>query len=237
MVVAIHQPEHLPWLGFVDKMRQCDAFVLLDCVQYEKNYFQSRNQVRTASGVAWVTVPVLTAGAFGQAIQDVRIANDQPWRRKINQTVAQHYRRAQFFRDYFPELEAIYARSHVLLAELNIALIEWIARAFGLRPRFVRASELGVEGRKSDLLVQICAKLSADVYLSGISGRDYLDERLFAEAGIRVRYQDFRHPTYRQCYEPFVPNMSSVDLLFTHGPAALAILAAANVAGERVGTR
>lgn len=228
MVVTIHQPEHLPWLGFVDKIRQCDLFVFLDCVQYEKNYFQNRNRVRTGAGATWVTVPVMTAGAFGQTVRDARIADDRPWRRKICQTIAQGYRRAPFVAEYLSELETIYGRPWRFLADLNIAIIQWVAQAFGLARRFVRASQLAVAGRRSELLARICVAVGAKVYLSGVSGRDYLDERPFAEAGIAVRYQSFNHPVYRQCYEPFLANMSSIDLLFTQGPASLEILTNAN---------
>jgi len=58
MIVTIHQPEHLPWLGLFDKIRRADLFVILDCVQFRKNYFQNRNRIRTESGWTWITVPV-----------------------------------------------------------------------------------------------------------------------------------------------------------------------------------
>src|SRR5438067_514405 len=89
--VTIHQPEFMPWLGFVDKLRRCDVMVLLDSVQFEKNYFQNRNRIRTSSGWTWMTVPVLTKGRSRQPISNVRIRNDQPWRRKHRRALLQHY--------------------------------------------------------------------------------------------------------------------------------------------------
>lgn len=224
VTVTIHQPECLPWLGLVEKLRQCEVFVLLDCVQFEKNYFQNRNKIRTAWGWAWLTVPVLTKGASGQPIRQVRIRNDEAWRRKHLQSFLQHYGAAPYFDRYFPDLQALYARSWDRLEELNTAVMQWMAGAFGLSRQFVRASELPVSGTRSELLASICRAVGATTYLSGVSGRDYLDERLFAEAGIAVRYQDFQHPVYRQCYEPFLPNMSAVDLLFNVGPQSLDVL-------------
>src|SRR5438445_9397303 len=109
LTVAIHQPEFLPWLGFIDKIRQCEVFVLLDCVQFEKHDFQNRNRVRTATGSAWLTVPVLTRGRSTQPIHDVAIRADDPWTRKHLQTVSLSYRAAPFFARYFRELEALYA--------------------------------------------------------------------------------------------------------------------------------
>lgn len=227
-VVAIHQPECLPWLGFVDKIRQCDIFVLLDSVQFEKNYFQNRNRIRTATGAQWLTVPVLTKGRSAQAIKDVRINRAEPWEGRHRRALALHYAGAPFYDCWADGLAAIYGRPWERLVDFNVAVIRWVAEAFGLDRPFVRASELGVTGRRSELLRDICVATGARTYLSGVSGRDYLDELLFASAGIAVRYQNFRHPIYRQRYEPFTHNMSSIDLLFNAGPDALRILTEAN---------
>ncbi len=227
-VVTIHQPEFLPWLGYIDKIRQCDVFILLDSVQFEKNYFQNRNKIRTAWGWTWLTIPVFTKGRFEQVIGEVRIRNDAPWCRKHSESIKQNYQRAPFYEEYFSGLQELYDQPWDMLAEFNIAVIHWATNAFGLSRRFIRSSELAVTGKRSELLVNICNALGAKVYLSGVSGRDYLDENLFKDAGILVRYQDFRHPVYRQCHEPFLPMMSSVDLLFNLGPGSLQTLTEAN---------
>jgi hypothetical protein len=226
-VVTIHQPEFLPWLGLIDKLRQSDVVVILDSVQFRKNYFQNRNRIRTSDGFTWLTVPVLTKHRSGQTIHDVTIRDDQAWRRKHRESMLQSYRRATFLDEHLPALLAIYEAAGSSLVELNEAIIHWLAGAFGLSCQFVRSSSLDVGGRKTDLLFSICRELGASVYLSGPSGREYLEENRFTEAGVSVRYADFRHPVYRQCYEPFVPMMSAVDLLFTHGPQSSAILRSA----------
>nr|MBI3612487.1 WbqC family protein [Nitrospirota bacterium] len=48
MLVAIHQPQYLPWLGYLDKIDRADVFVILDTVQFKKNEWQNRNRIRTA---------------------------------------------------------------------------------------------------------------------------------------------------------------------------------------------
>ena len=219
--VSIHQPEFLPWLGFIDKLRRCDVMVLLDSVQFEKHYFQNRNRIRTADGWTWLTVPVLTTGRSRQRIDDVQIRADVPWPRKHCRALAQHYAGAPFFEDHYPALRDLYEQAGQSLADFNVTLIRWLAAAFGVRCRIVRSSELDVTGDRTERLVNICQTLGADVYLSGVSGLDYLDASRFSAAGIRVEYQDFVHPVYRQRYEPFVPMLSAVDLLFTEGPDAL----------------
>jgi len=226
MIVTIHQPEFLPWLGFIDKFHNCDIFVLLDDVQFEKNYFQNRNRIRTPSpqGWCWLTVPVLTKGRSGQSICEVEINNAVNWKRKHLSSFKQNYSSASHFEVYFEFLQEHYRKDWRRLVDFNIEIITWLADAFGLKGTIVRSSELDVEGARSALLLDICQELGATVYLSGISGRDYLDLELFESAGINVRLQEFYHPIYRQCYEPFISCMSSVDLLFNYGSEAKRVL-------------
>lgn len=225
-VVAIHQPETLPWLGFIDKLRRSDIFVLLDHVQFEKGYFQNRNRIRSCNsdGWSWLTVPVLTKGKFGQAICDVEINGSVEWRGKHLKSIWQSYSMAPYFERYSPILKEHYEKSWRYLVDFNIQTILWITEAFGLKKTIKRSSELGVTGVRSELLLAICQRLGASTYLSGISGKEYLARDLFDAAGIAVCYQEFYHPIYRQCYEPFVPGLSSIDLLFNCADGGLEIL-------------
>lgn len=226
MVVGIHQPEHLPWLGFFHKMYLSDIFVLLDNVQYEKNYFQNRNRIRTSKGFCWTTVPVLTKGRSSQLINEVRInALEREWPQKIWGTLEQNYRKAPFFGDYAPSLTKIYCdRKWDKLVDLNISIINQLAKWQGIKTPLVRASNMGVEGKSTDLLLRICQELKASVYLAGKSGRDYLDESKFTDKNIQVFYQNFVHPVYQQQYSPFMPQMSVIDLLMNHGKESLRII-------------
>lgn len=225
MRVAVTQPEHLPWLGYFDKMRSTDVFVFLDNVQFKKRYFENRNRIRTATGWTWLTVPVRSKGRFTQVIRDVEIDGERQWAPGYWRAIELNYGRGAPFARYVGFLrDTFLGRTWVRLADLNIHLIRWAAAEFGLTPRFLLASELGVGGRSSELLLSICRHLGARTYLSGVSGKDYLDEGLFRTHGIAVEYQEFYHPLYRQLYEPFEPCMAFVDLLLTHGPESAEIL-------------
>jgi hypothetical protein len=219
--VAIHQPEHLPWLGYLDKARKADEFIFLDMVAFKKNYFENRNRIRTPQGWGWVTVPVLIKGRFGQAFQDVEINNQARWAEVYFRTLMQNYSRAPFWKTYGPVLEELLLRPWKKLVDLNLALIEMIWRAFGIRTPARRASSLGAKGKKSDLLLDICRKAGAAVYLSGPSGKDYLEQSLFSDAGIDIEFHEFHHPEYPQRFSPFVPGMASIDLLLNEGPEGI----------------
>ncbi len=228
MIVTIHQPEHLPWLGFFDKMRQADVFVLLDTTQFAKDDFQNRNRIKTKNGPAWLTVPVFKSGLSTQEIVDVEICNDRPWWNRHKALLDESYRETPCFGKYKPFFDELYSRRWTKLAELNNEIIRFLAVQLGMKCRILTASELDVRERGgTNVNLAICRMLSADVYLSGKCGRDYLDESRFTEHGIKVRYQDFQHPVYPQRGGEFLPRMSAIDLLFNCGAASHQILAQA----------
>lgn len=226
MIVAIHQPEHLPWLGFFHKALSADCLVLLDCVQYRKRYFQNRNRIRGKTQPVWLTVPVLTKGRYEQRMEQVRIDNEgnPRWQKICWKILAQHYTASPYWPQYSGELKELYERPWELLTQLNEEIIRRMFRWFSIDTRIVRSSELAPEGSSSVLLSRLCRGLGARVYLSGISGRDYLDLTPFTQAGIEVRFQEFHHPIYSQQVEPFIPCLSAVDLLMNHGPSSRQIL-------------
>lgn len=226
MIVGIHQPEHLPWLGFFHKMSLSNIFVLLDNVQFEKNNFQNRNRIRTSNGFCWITVPVLTKGRSSQLINEVKINPlEKDWSQKVWRTLEQNYRKAPFFVDYGPFFNEIYhEKKWEQLVDLNITIIKQLAKWLGIKTSLVLASDMGVAGKSTDLLLTICQELKASVYLSGKFGKNYLDESKFAEKNIQVFYQDFVHPVYEQQFSPFMPQMSVIDLLMNHGNESLRII-------------
>ena len=225
MVVTIHQPEHLPWLGFCHKASQADLFVLLDNVQYRKNYFQNRNRILGVNGPMWVTVPVLSRGHTESTILDMRIDNTGPWLKKWWKSLYFTYKNAPFFEPDAAFFEDLSRRTWTSLVEFNVTILSHVLEAFEIRCPVVRASTLPVSGTRSDLLLDICRHVGATTYLAGQSGRDYLREDLFTAAGLAVRYHAFTHPVYPQGRNgAFVPFLSSVDLLWTCGPESARIL-------------
>lgn len=230
MIVSIHQPNFLPWLGYFYKLTQCDVFVLLDNVQYTKNSFINRNRIKTPRGADWLTVPVIIKGRFGQLIRDVEINSSVDWRKKHLGTLEANYRKAKYFEPIFQGLETIYSvNDWINLCELNIMLLEWALSILGLKKNLVRASDLNLEGESTQLLIDIIKELGGDTYLSGFGGANYQEEELFEKAGITLTYYDFKHPVYPQLWNDFIPNLSIIDLLFNCGSESLDVLLGSKV--------
>lgn len=220
MIVAIHQPHYMAWPGYFDKMDKADVFVFLDTVQFKKSEYQNRNLIKGPQGPQWLTVPVIHQ--FGQSIGKVRINEGVDWRNKNLGGIASCYRRAPFFGDYYGDFEELIVGPRAGLSELNIACSMLIARLLGLTTSLVIASDLGeVAGARDRRLIEITRRIGGDTYLSGAGGKGYIDEAAFIEQGIAIRFQDFTCPEYPQLFGGFVPNLSTIDMLFNLGPKAI----------------
>jgi hypothetical protein len=222
MIVGIHQPQYLPWLGYLDKIDISDVFVILDNVQYKKNEWQNRNRIKTAQGCQWITVPVLYR--FPQRINEVQIANREGWTRKHLNTLITNYRKAPYFGDHLPFFEETYGRTWEYLVDINVHLIRYLIDALGIETELVLASQLNLRDGSTERLVDICKAVNADTYLSGRDGSQYMDLTQFRAEGIEVLFQNFHHPVYNQLYGEFEPNMSAVDLLFNNNTQSLELI-------------
>jgi hypothetical protein len=236
MIVAIHQPAFLPWLGYLDRMRQADLFIVLDHVQFERRNYQNRTRIKLDGKAQWITVPV-QQHSQQERILDKRIDNPPPaetnrWSANLCRTLRHAYRNAPFVRDQaelFRILEARWER----LIDLDQAALDVLRQAFDIRTPLARSSELGAPGAKSDLILNLCRAAGADTYLAGMGGsRHYLDRDAFAAAGIEIAWQQFEHPRYRQGDDDFIPGLSAVDLLFREGPNSAALLRGADLPAE-----
>jgi len=221
VICAIHQPQFIPWLGYLQKVRRAELFVFLDVVQFRKNEFQNRNRIPTPSGVHWLTVPVRFD--FGDSIRSVGVADEGPWRRKIWRTIEQVYHGAEAFAQYGDGLKRLLDREWADLAEINEASVGWLLDCFEIETEIVNASKLpDFEPHRTQRLVEMCTYLGADTYLSGSQAKVYLELDRFKAAGIDVEFQDFEHPVYTQPSDSgeFVSHMSAIDGLFRCGGGA-----------------
>jgi hypothetical protein len=233
MILAVHQPQYLPWLGYFDKIKQCDCFVFLDEVQYKEREFQNRNKIRTKNGWMWLTVPVLKNEVAYPDIDKVYIDNHQDWAARHWKAIRTNYARAPYFKRYCSFFEELYKKEWQRLIDLNIYIIHHFNKLLGLDRPIHLESELGIKTTRTQRIIDICRVLKADTYLSGIGGKAYLEEGVFNENNIKLLYQEFQHPQYRQCYEPFIPLMSVIDLLFNHGEDSAKILFAQKDSGNK----
>lgn len=220
VVVAVHQPNFLPWLGYFDKLARCDVFVLLDNVQFPKKSGTWMNRVRllVAGEPAWVTIPVVRAYHGLRRIDEMRIDESRPWRRKLLLTIEQSYRRAPHFEATMPLVTEVVMHEGPMLADYNEAGVRRLAATVGLdTAKCVRASSLGVTATATDRLIEITQKLGGGSYLAGGGAGGYQEDDKFTAAGVRLCYQAFEHPSYPQLTARPHHGLSIVDALMHRG--------------------
>ena len=228
MIISVHQPQYLPWLGYFDKIDKSDAFVFLDCVQYKHREFQNRNKIRVREGWLWLSAPVIYKGHSRERIDRILIDNGSDWQRKHWGSLKSAYSAAPFFKEHSAFFEESYSRKWERLSELNIHIIKYILEYLTIDTPLYYESQIGTTREATERIIELCQKLQADTYLSGAGGKEYLEEAKFARAGIKLEYQHFVHPEYRQQFAKqetdFLPYMSIIDLLFNEGQESRNIL-------------
>lgn len=223
MIVSVHQPQYLPWLGYFDKIDKADAFVLLDNVQFKKNEWQNRNKIKAAAGGQWLTVPVMYR--FPQLINEVEINNRERWQHKQQQALISNYKKAPHWDALEPFFTDLFQSQWQTISQLNIHVVKKLVEILGIKTPLHIASEMGNFPEDPDeRLIAITKYFAADTYLAGSGGRDYMDMDKYDRNSIKVLFQDYRHPVYDQLFGDFLPYMSVIDLIFNHGDESLKIL-------------
>ena len=225
MIAVILQPSYIPWRGYFDQIRQADLFIFYDDVQYDKHGWRNRNQIKTPRGKQWLTVPVHSRGTQVKkiSINAIRIVQESSWNADHFKTLEYAYNKAPYYKKYLPLLEQFYRRNDEFLADFTIDFTIALARELGIEhTSFMRSSELdGIDGQKTDRLIQILKRVGAAHYISGPSAQDYVEAEKFAAENITLEYIQYSYPEYPQLYPPYDPFVSILDLLFMTGPQAL----------------
>lgn len=234
MILTAHQPVYLPWLGLFHKIALADLFCYFDIAQYQTKDFNNRNRIKTHSGEIWLSVPVESKNHFGKSVGEIRIVQNG-WQRKHFKSISMAYQKAPYFRDYIEQFEEVLtAQSFDTLSTLNLEILRLAMRNLQISTPIVKASEYAFQGAKSDLVLDMCLQLKADVYVFGAQGRDYANIESFRAAGVEPYFQDYRHPQYRQLHGEFKPYMSVIDLLFNEGPRSRDIVMSGNDTREQL---
>ena len=216
MIVAIHQPNYLPWMGYFHKMDRADVFVFLDDVQFTKGSYINRVKILSSKGPRWLTVPVTVD--LGQKIVDVKPSQNN-WQFSHIDLLRNEYFKTEYSSTILAELkEYLIAAPKTNIADINISIIKLLASQLDIKTSFINSSNLKVIGKGDERLVNLVKSVSADAtYLSGKGGVNYQEPTKFYDAGLGFQYNEFMHPKYDQDVNEFEPGLSVIDCLVRHG--------------------
>ena len=231
IILSAHQPVYLPWLGLFHKIALSDIYCVFDIVQYQRRDFNNRNKIKTSTGPIWLTVPVQSSGRLDSNmanISNIEIISNG-WQKKHLKSIELNYKKAPYFDEYFCGLERILGNPYQYLVDLNFDLLLFLLGVLNINTKIIKASDYSFRGTKSDLVLDMCTQLDANIYIFGKQGKDYADINAFKSKGVHPYFQSYNHPKYNQIKGEFEPFMSVLDLIFNHGKASKEIMMSNNV--------
>jgi hypothetical protein len=216
--VVISQPMFFPWVGMFEQIKLADIYVHYVDVQFSKGSFVNRVQIKTSTGIKWLTVP-LKGLTLGQHISDVEINDSKDWRGSHYQMLTQAYADSPFRDDMLAVVEKIYGAKVKNIGEIAINSLNAVVEYFDLNEntRFVDSRDMKISGASSQRVLDIVGAVGGDIYISGHGAKKYLDHKVFERKEIRVEYMDYQMAAYPQLHGEFTPYVSILDLIANCG--------------------
>lgn len=222
--VTIHQPDFMPWLGFFNKVKKADLFVVLDHTENnprDSNFWGRRVTILSNKKELWYSIPLVKPekGIVALPINEMQInlTNEKEINKRIQQ-IKQSYSKHEYFKEVFPLVEKYFSEESASLKKRNMAFIVEVMHKLDIDTEVVYSSDLDCKEKSTELLVEILKKVDGEVYLCGGGASGYQDDQLFEENNIALEYNNFNHPIYAQKKsESFVKGLSIIDALMNLG--------------------
>ena len=214
MIISIHQPAYLPWLGYFDKIIKSDIFIILDTVDYQKNSYQNRNKVLSKNGCSWLTIPLIKDNK-SKLIKDIKISYKYDWQNKHLKTIKQNYSKADYFQNHINQLSLFYENKWDNFNHYCYEMLQYFCSLLNIKKKIILLSnDANIPGKKSELILNLCKNYNATTYYSGINGKNYLNQTQFDNNNIKIIYQNYKYKKYKQINSnSFISNLSIIDLM------------------------
>lgn len=220
-IVAIHQPNFFPWLGYFDKIARSDTFILLDDVQFPKTGGVWSNRVKIVVGDKphWITAPIDRKFNGIRKIYEIYFSSNNNWRDKILKTIEINYKKHPFFDETIKIISSLIINQETNLCKYNIHAIITLAKVINLRTSSIVLGSSFASNKTATLrLIDLIRKVGGQRYLSGGGSEGYQEDVLFKQSKIELLYQKFKHPEYSQRgVTPFIDGLSIIDAAINLG--------------------
>jgi hypothetical protein len=226
MKLGIMQPYFFPYLGHFALIAAVDEWVVFDVTQYTRKSWINRNRVlRPDGGWQYVSIP-LADSSIHIKISEARIAKLEEQERYVLGKISHYRRRAPYYVQACEVVRSTFAGLRDDgLASLNVAGLRAVCQYLGLPFQCRIGSQLPIDYPDGLSAGQwapwICAKLSADVYINPVGGRELFDPADFADAGVGLAFLDFAPFNYDTHPYDFEKDLSILDVLMWNSPDAI----------------
>lgn len=230
---AIMQPTLFPWVGYFAMIDDVDKFIFLDNVQLVKRSWQVRNRIKQNDKELMLHIPIINTKRSELLINNAKISYAEDWKKKHLESIKHSYSKAKYYKEVYEIVNEIYEREFEYIGDFTIDLILAFVKYIGITTEISRSSEIeGIQGKKDELLVEICKKKGITEYLSAKGSAVYIEQKqeggAFAANGLGLEYQSYEHPIYHQLGNEFIPYMGIIDLLFNEGKNSLEVIRSGN---------
>ncbi len=215
IIVSIHQPNYIPWLGYFYKIYQSDIFVFLEDVQYSNKGMHNYNYIKTGNGLFRIKIPVYQT--LGDKISEVSTKDELGWKQKHLTILKSNYANAPYFEEVISDFKGLLETDSRSLSELNKSIIRFICNKLNINCCFVNSSDLKISSSKEGKILDICSALKADIYFSGTGAKFYQKEEDFKARGIQLKYSEFHPFPYNQLWDNFNANVTAIDYFMNCG--------------------
>ena len=216
-IVGIHQPNYIPWLGYFYKIYESDTFVFLEDVQFSNQGAHHYHYIKTPQGSMRLKIPV--EFKFKDQINQVRTKDELNWKKDHLNKIQLNYKKAKYFDEIYTDFSEVLSKDYKSLSEQNIEIIKYFAEKLGIVGRkYILSSDLNINTKRGEKVLDICEKLGAGVYMSGTGAKVYQTDDDFSERNIKLEYSKFHPVTYNQLWsDEFLTNVSIIDFLMNYG--------------------
>ena len=221
MKIAISQSNYIPWKGYFDLIQSVDEFIFFDEVQFTRRDWRNRNLIRSSDRKKWLTIPIDNKGNYKEIISNIKVHNDN-WKKVHLEILKQSYSKSDHFNEVYSFFNDCFSNLNTnKLSEINKTIIIKICNLLNFNTLFIDSKNISKSKKNttaSERLLEICIMRKANIYVTGLAAKNYLDEKIFNKNNIKVYWFDYGHTkAYKQPYQNFYENLSVVDCLMNCG--------------------
>lgn len=221
MTAAVMQPYLFPYLGYYQLVNAVDTFVFFDDVNFINKGWINRNNILQQDKPLRFTVPLLKASQ-NKLINEIELADYHKWRKEFLKTIEMSYKKAPHYSIIFNWLGEFFEKNFTHISQMAAESVSSIASLLQFSTDFKLSSSLkyteNVNQSGQSKVLNICSLLNAETYINPKNGTELYDNELFIKRGIMLHFIQMDNIVYRQLKnDPFVPNLSIIDVLMFNG--------------------
>lgn len=222
MKIAIMQPYFLPYLGYFQLLNIVDKFVLLDDVNFIVKGYINKNSILVNNKPFKFTIP-LKQISQNKLINEMELHFSEKEKQKLLKTLELAYKKAPFYNDIAPVLIQIINHNSTNLTQYIYNSIQIIKKYLEIKTEILISSQICKNNSLTgqDRIIEINKQLKSNHYINAIGGKSLYSKNEFNKHDIQLQFIKTNNIYYKQYKEPFIPNLSIIDILMFNDKNAI----------------